>query len=388
MVVGLVLALMLQGHALFSEFIKILERAPERDRAPLVADYLLGRATPLIENDSLLTFVWFGQADSAFVNGSLQGSWRSPERMAFISCGDTARSPRLFHRTYVVPPDSRLEYKLVVNGEYLLDPTNRRTTPPGDFVNSEAAMPKYRMSPVSEFRPEAPHGTFDSLQFTSQDTTIRTRRVWVYLPPGYSRLKNLPVVYVHDGLSAMRYMFFANIIDNLLAGGKLPPIICVFVPPVERELEYAGPKTPEFIDAFCDELVPLIDRTYHTSPKPDSRGVMGISNGGHIALIMGFVRPDCFRLVAGQSSTITPMLRTAFATRLHASPLPRVMKIWIDCGSFDIVDGRYNFPVLNRAFSAELARHGIPHKFLEVHDGHDWSNWRERTPEILLYFFR
>jgi enterochelin esterase-like enzyme len=388
MILGLVLALMLQGHVLFSEFIKSLEHAPERERASLVAGYLRGHVTPIIENDSLLTFLWFGEADSVFVNGPLQGSWRLPEKMAFVACGDTAHSPRLFYRSYVVPPDSRIEYKFVVNGEYRLDSTNQRTTPPGDFVNSEAAMPQFHMSPFSKYRPGIPHGTLDTLQFTSKDTTIRARPVWVYLPPGYLRLKHLPVVYVHDGLTAMRYAFFANIIDNQIAEGRLPPIMCVFVPPVERNLEYIGLKVLEYIDAFCDELVPLIDRKYHTSPKPDQRGVMGISSGGHIALMMALVRPDRFRLVAGQSSTITPFLRTALAIRQRTSPLPRSMKIWLDCGTFDIVDDIYNFRILNKTFSSELTRNGITHRFLEVHDGHDWANWRERTPEILRYFFR
>jgi enterochelin esterase-like enzyme len=388
MIPGLVLALLLQGDLSFSEFVKSLENAPRGDRASLAASYLHGRATPIIENDSILTFVWYGQADSVSVNGALQRSWGSPEKMMSIPCGDSTHSPRLFYRTYVVPSDSRIEYKLIVNGEYRIDSTNLRTTPPGDFVNSEAAMPRFHMSPASKYRPGIPHGTFDSLQFSSKDTTIRARRVWVYLPPGYPRLKHLPVVYVHDGQTAMRWAFFGNIADNLIADGKLPPIVCVFVPAVERELEYVGFKTPEYIDAFCDELVPLIDRTYHTSPNPNHRGVMGISNGGHIALMMAFVRPDCFRLVAGQSSTITPLLRTVLAIRQRISPLPHPMKIWIDCGTFDIIEDRYNFPVQNRAFSKELTRDGIAHRFLEVHDGHDWSNWRERMPDILRYFFR
>jgi enterochelin esterase-like enzyme len=387
MLLGLVVAILLQGHVLFPEFIKTLDRTPERDRASLAADYLQGRVTPLVECDSLLHFVWFGHADSVLVNGSLQGGWRSPEHMLKIPCGDTARSPGLFYRSYVVPPDSRIEYKFIVNGEYQLDSTNRRTTPPGDFVNSEAVMPRFRVSPIVAFRDAVPHGTIDSLQFTSTDPAILPRRVWIYLPPGYARLKNLPAVYVHDGESAMRYAFIATIVDNLIADGELPPIVCVFVPPVEREAEYLGLKTPQYIGAFCDELIPLIDRTYRTSSDAARRGVMGISNGGHIALTMAVVRPDRFQLVAGQSSTIAPILRTALAVRQQSAPLPRTMKIWIDCGSFDIVDGSYNFPVLNRAFSAELTRYGIPHRFREVHDGHDWASWRERTPDILRFFF-
>lgn len=388
MLLGLVLAMLFQGHQLFPEFLRTLETTAAKERAPLVLSFLRGRQTPLVEHDSLLHFVWYGRADSVFINGALQSGWRSPERMIKVVCGDSARSPAFFHRSYTVPPDSRIEYKLIVDGMYQLDSTNRRVTPPSDFVNSEAVMPKFRMSPLSIFRPGIPHGTTDTLLFASKDPVIKPRRVRVYLPPGYDRFNGLPVLYVHDGESAFRYVFFANIIDNLIADGQLPPIIGVFVPSVDRNAEYIGMKTPEYISAFCEELVPLIDRSYRTSRKPERRGVMGISSGGHIALTMAIVRPDRFRCVAGQSSTIGPILRTALAVRRQSTPLPSTMKVWIDCGLFDINDGEENnFPVRNREFSEELTRYGIAHKYREVHDGHDWASWRERTPEILRYFF-
>jgi enterochelin esterase-like enzyme len=387
MLLGFVLVMLLQSQQLFSEFLKTLERAPAHERAALAQAYLQGRQTPLVEQDSLLHFVWYGRADSVFINGSLQRGWRAPERLSNIVCGDSVHSPAFFYRSYTVPSDSRIEYKFVVNGVYQLDSTNRRVTPPSDFLNSEAVMPKFRMSPLSVFQPGIPHGSTDTVLFASKNPDIKPRRILVYLPPKYERLKNLPVIYVHDGETAFRYAFFPTIIDNLIADGQIPPIIGVFVPPVERSSEYAGAHTPEFITAFCDELVPLIDRSYRTSRTPERRGVMGISDGGHIALTMAIARPDRFRCVAGQSSTITPILRTALAVRVQAASLPRTMKVWIDCGSFDIIDDVYDFPVLNREFSRELTRYGITHRYREVHDGHDWASWRERMPGIFRYFF-
>jgi enterochelin esterase-like enzyme len=387
MVMCIALALALQGQVLFADFVKSLKETPAAQRVAAVETYLKGRSTPIVEKDTLLTFVWFGHADSVYVNGALQGGWRSPEKMSVIRCGDSARAPGLFYRSYVVAPDARIEYKFVVDGTYQLDVSNTRTTPPGDFVNSEVTMPAFHMSPTWRHRENIPHGTIDSLEFASKDPTIKSRPIWIYLPPGYAGLKNLPVVYVHDGLTAMRFAFFADIADNLQADAKLPPVMFVFVPPVERDAEYVGLKTTAFISAFCDELVPLIDSRYHTATDPRRRGVMGISNGGHIALTTAIVRPDRFQLVAGQSSTISGILRTALTMRQQGTPLPPTMKVWIDVGTYDIVDGEYNFPVLNRAFSAELTRYGITHHFVEVHDGHDWANWRERVGDILCFFF-
>jgi enterochelin esterase-like enzyme len=386
-IAGMLFALLFQGGQLFQDFVNALERAPVQERAGNVNAYLANRQTPIIERDSLLHFVWFGRAESVFVAGSLPGSWQIPVRMKGIPCGSDSGSPSLFYRSYTVPPDTRIEYKLVVNREYILDPSNTRTTPPSDFLNSEAAMPRFTMSPFSVHRDGIAHGTTDTLWFRSKDASIAARRVRVYLPPGYYRLRNLPVVYVHDGETAFQYAYFANIIDNLIADRRIPPIIAVFVPPVERQNEYVGFKTPAFVEAFCNELVPAVDGAYRTSRRVRDRAVMGISNGGHIALTLAVVRPDLFGSVAGQSSAIVPIVCTALLTRIHASPLPRSMKIWLDWGTNDIVDGKWSLAQANREFSEGFTRFGIPHTAREVHDGHDWANWRERTPEILCFFF-
>jgi len=384
---SMLLALLFQGAQMFHDFVNTLEHTPVQDRGSLVRGFLANRQTPIIEQDSLLHFVWFGRAESVFVAGALPGSWQIPVRMQEIPCGSDSLSPGLFYRTYVVPPDSRIEYKLVVNGVYMLDSTNRRTTPPSDFLNSEAAMPRFTMSPYSIFRAGIAHGTTDTLQFKSRDTAIAARRIRVYLPPGYADLKNLPVVYVHDGETAFQFIFFATIIDNLIADGRIPPIMAVFVPPVDRRGEYSGLRIPSFVRAFCDELVPMIDRSFRTSRRAKNRAVMGISSGGHIALTLAVARSDCFGCVAAQSPEITPFLRTSLMMRQQMSPIPRTMKIWIDCGTNDIIEGVWDLRRFTREFSQDLTRYGIAHRYREVHDGHDWANWRERTPEILSFFF-
>jgi enterochelin esterase-like enzyme len=383
----IVVALLVHGNALFSEFLQELERTAVRDRAPLVTSFLATRSTPIVEHDTLLHFVWFGVADSVMVNGTLQSSWRSPVRLRKIACGDSLKSPGLFYRTFIVPSDARIEYKFIVNNEYQLDARNRRVTPPGDFLNSEVAMPAFHMSPLHASVPGVPRGHVDTLVFASANPSIKARHVLVYVPPGYDKLKDLPTIYVHDGMTAIRYSYYPTIIENMIARGLLPPIIAVFVPGVDRDEEYKSGKLRAYIGAVSDELVPMVDRMYRTAHAPESRAVAGISDGGHLALMTGFIRPDLFRCVAGQSSTIGPSLRTYLRLRQKYDPLPASMKIWTDCGTYDIVQEEYNFPELNRTLSQELTRYGVPHRYLEVHEGHDWSSWRERLPAILRFFF-
>ena len=67
------------------------------------------------------------------------------------------------------------------------------------------------------------------------------------------------------------------------------------------------------------------------------------------------------------------------------------MKLYLDCGRYDIELKNFwediNFLKLNRQFSDLLATCAIPHSYKEYNDGHEWANWRERMPEILISFF-
>jgi enterochelin esterase-like enzyme len=51
-----------------------------------------------------------------------------------------------------------------------------------------------------------------------------------------------------------------------------------------------------------------------------------------------------------------------------------------------IYSGKRDHALLEqRAFARELAAAGGRVKFSELHGGHDWQLWRDRTPRMLLY---
>ena len=383
----LLLALSVAQAGSFDAFLKRMAMVRPAERAPHVEQYLAGRHLPIIESDTLLTFVWYGVADSVFVNGALQDGWRAPARMESLPCTDSASGASLFYKQYAAPRDARLEYKFIVNGMHILDPANVRLTPDGDFANSEAVMPGFVQTPYAIYQAGTEHGTMDTILFTPKDSTIRPRRIYVFLPPGYAGQHDLPSVYVHDGETALRHMSVTTILENMIADGSMVPAIAVFVPFVERDQEYLGPKHTRYVNTLADELVPLIDGRYRTAKGPQRRGTMGISNGGHLALAMGLARPDVFGACAGQSSTITPVLNALLDVRLRYAPLPGWFRVYQQCGRFDIVAPGYRFLEMNREFSGMLARLNIRHVYVETSDGHDWPSWRERVPEILRFLF-
>ena len=378
----------------FTEFVRRLEILLLEKRAVAVEKFFSeNRITPIVEQDYLLHFVFYGKTGSVGVNGNLQ-YWNVPDELIKIECGDSS----FFYRTFVVPSNARLDYQLVIDGTYQLDPRNPKITPSGFGLHSEVRMPKFISSPYLLQRDTVPRGRIDSTSLNThilpplRRYSIAGRKIKIYLPPGYDTLSHLPSVYIHDGFEAIDFALLPTIINNLIAEKKIPPIIAVFIPPVERSEEYIGGSRDRFVKLLCDNLVPMIDKRYKTDRSPNRRAMMGISDGGHVALYTVISRLDVFQNVGGQSATITPQLRSLTKKRSDENTFSLSMKIYLDCGRYDSkredAGFWYNdFLDLNRNYSDLLSSLRIPHYYREINDGHEWGSWRERMPEMLIYFF-
>ncbi len=377
----------------FTSFVERLEHLPLSQRTQAVHTFLASqKSIPIIEEDILLHFIWFGKASMVLVNGNLQ-HWLVPDTLNKIECEDSA----FFYKSFIVPSDARLDYKFVVDGKEQLDPINPRMTPSGFGPHSEARMSKFISSPYLMYADSIPHGSIDSALVDNHippplnHYTIAGRIVKIYLPPGYDTLSHLSSVYVHDGFQAIEFAHLPVILDNLIAQKKIPPVVAVFIPPVERLGEYMTDRRDKFAKALCDEIVPFIDKKYKTAKEPKQRAMMGISAGAYFSLYTVLSRLDIFHNVGAQSAAITPGLIALSKKRANENALTPAVKIYLDCGRYDITQKSYasgeDFLELNRAYSNLLSSLHVPHYYKEVNDGHEWANWRERMPEMLIFFF-
>ena len=84
----------------------------------------------------------------------------------------------------------------------------------------------------NEKRENIPHGELKAVQYDSK--TLGTRReIRVYTPPGYSTSRKYPVLYLLHGmgwndLEWTQIRHADVVIDNLLADGKIQPLVMVF----------------------------------------------------------------------------------------------------------------------------------------------------------------
>jgi enterochelin esterase family protein len=141
------------------------------------------------------------------------------------------------------------------------------------------------------------------------------REVPVYLPPGHAdaSVTRFPSVYVLAGFTGTGRMLM-NVpafdepvperIDRLIATKMIPPIVAVMP---DCSTKYGGSQyldsaaTGDYMSHLVEELVPEIDRRFHTIPAREARAVIGKSSGGFGALIAAMDHPGTFGACASHS---------------------------------------------------------------------------------------
>ena len=84
---------------------------------------------------------------------------------------------------------------------------------------------------IDKKRENIPHGKLEMIEYDSK-TVGTTRKMQVYTPPGYSKDKKYPVLYLLHGIGGdeTEWQRFATpdiLLDNLIADGKAVPMIIV-----------------------------------------------------------------------------------------------------------------------------------------------------------------
>jgi S-formylglutathione hydrolase FrmB len=134
-----------------------------------------------------------------------------------------------------------------------------------------------------------------------------TRSMPVYLPAGYAdSAERYPVVYFLHGFtgSSMSWLnsspFTLNVperLDALIASGKVPPTIGVFIDGWSslggsQWLNSEG--IGRYRDVVAKDVVNFVDRTFRTVPKGAGRALVGKSSGGFGALVISRFHPEIF----------------------------------------------------------------------------------------------
>jgi enterochelin esterase family protein len=290
-------------------------------------------------------------------------------------------SSSLWSHSRVFEHNARLDYKIVVDGSWILDPANPNTVSGGFGPNSELAMPGY-VQPWEIEDLGAPAGAVSTENFSSS-IMGKTYELTIYLPPGYDPLstEGYPSAYFQDGHEYVGLASANLVFDNLLDSGLIEPVIGVFVRPTNRNEEYAFSDRDDYADFFATELVPYIDATYNTQPNPERRAVIGPSFGGNISARIGMAHPYTFANLGIHSGAFWPEDGDTYIKWLDFDP-PSFFRVANIYGTYE-----GGLTMLMQDWSIQLAADGVD--FIEdgLPEGHSWGLWRSTLDDMLVFFF-
>ena len=159
---------------------------------------------------------------------------------------------------------------------------------------------------------------------------------------------------------------------------------------------------PAYEDSIIKDLIPQIDRTFHTRPERTGRAVGGLSMGGYGALMLALRHPDIFASAHSHSGALdfghgwysdipdlTRILgddptKTGGPNDIYrlATECPNPPALRIDCGVGDFLLAQ------NQSFHAHLKAARIPHEYQEFPGAHDWEYWDLHIEEALAFHSR
>jgi len=255
------------------------------------------------------------------------------------------------------------------------------------FLNSQP-VGKHAPEGFDIPRPGIAPGKVDTITYGSK-TVGTNRRAIIYTPPGYSKSKKYPVLYLLHGIGGDEKEWLNGgqpqvILDNLYADKKVEPMIVVMPNGRAMKDDRVGKNmmAPDRVQAFAtfekdllNDLIPFIEKKYPVIKDSEHRAIAGLSMGGGQSLNFGLGNLDKFAWVGGFSSAPN----TKPPEQLLPNPGEAVKKLkllWISCGD---ADGLITF---SRRTHDYMTANNVPHIYYIEPGVHDFKVWKNS-----LYMF-
>lgn len=292
-----------------------------------------------------------------------------------------------------VPADT-YRFAFRVDGVKTVDPIGKTFSEELKGIDSTFEV----RGPEGDFQtwnPQVAHGAVSTLEYWSKSLGI-ARRAHVYTPPGYMKdARKYPVLYlVHgagDSDDSWTSVGRANtILDNLIAAGKVVPMIVVMpdghTPPREGVMTLDN---PDFGADLIGDLIPYVDAGYRSDARPEARAMAGLSMGGSHTLRNGLTHPDRFRWIGifsmGLSNGSAFNGAEIYAAKYDAELKRSAKELKLVYFALGREDFLHETVAPTRAL---FVRYHISHVYHETGGGHEWVNWRRYLADFAPRLFR
>lgn len=228
--------------------------------------------------------------------------------------GDT----NLWYATYKVRNDIKFTYSLFPNDSLVIDCKERVKNMKADKFNknkltfnrpgtsiveiSYVEMSNCDKNFWAEERLDIPKGTITKHEFESS-YFIEPRVVNVYKPYGYSEdLAPYGFITLTDGHDYINVLKAEQVLNNLIADKKIPPIVAIFVDSTDKRSQELS-CNDLFCSSVANEMIPWLREKYNLSEDPKKAIIGGLSLGGLTATYMGLNHSHVFGNVLCKSGS-------------------------------------------------------------------------------------
>lgn len=226
------------------------------------------------------------------------------------------------------------------------------------------------------------HGRIDTIQYSS-GTVGSIRRALIYTPPGYSKSKKYPVLYLLHGIGGDEKEWYnggqpQNILDNLYAQEKLVPMIVVLPNgrAMKNDRATGNIMAPDKVAAFAafekdllNDLIPFVENHYPAMTDREHRAIAGLSMGGGQSLNFGLGNLDKFAWVGAFSAA--PNTKQPQELLPNPEKAKKQLKLlWISCGASD------NLLSFSKRTHDYLVEKDVPHVYYIEPGVHDFKVWK------------
>jgi enterochelin esterase-like enzyme len=260
-----------------------------------------------------------------------------------------------------------------------------------------------------------------SALFVNSFFSQQLNRDWnykIYLPAGYEDKSYLdyPAIYLLHGSDGNEnsWDFIFPVIDSLINTNQMPPLIAIV--PATGTSWWIDTSSDKFESAFIKNLIPEIDKQYHTNADRSGRGIVGYSMGGYGALRYALAYSEYFGAGMILSAAIyhdlppegsssrtsgafgTPFSEDLWKSKNYTTRLEKYLQneiyvpLFIATGDDDWnheEDFSYNVEQQAVYLYGKLYKEGgSPAELRIVDGGHSEDVWRKTFIEGIRYMFR
>jgi enterochelin esterase-like enzyme len=260
-------------------------------------------------------------------------------------------------------------------------------------------------------REDVPHGELTAVPYDSKSLGTH-RQMRIYTPPGYAADHKYPVLILLHGIGGndrewTKACHADNILDNLLAEGKIHPMVVVFPngnSSVTADAAGAfpgegtgtrGAQAPQgagapagigggrgagrgrggfeswgtpFENDLLKDIIPYVESHYSVYTDREHRALAGLSMGGGQTLNIGMSHIETFAWIGAFSSA--PNTKQPPSALLSEPAAAKQLKLlWLGCGNRD------GLIRISQGVHAYLKENGVPHVWHVDGNAHDTTEW-------------